>query len=153
VVSYTILVYRNLLLHIVPDRFISTQNEVFKYGLLRNYVDPRWRPYKSAWWQVSWFVPHPIYVGDEIMRTQGEHSVGCMGKTINAHITLVKKPDGATPLRRIRYWWGESNEMALKQMGLGSVDWTDGLMVKSLRMQCWTFIFKTKRWSSLTKWL
>jgi len=47
--------------------------------------------------------PPPIYVGDEIMRTQGEHSVGCMGKMINAHITLVKKPDGTTPLRRIRY--------------------------------------------------
>jgi len=47
-VSYAILVYRNLLLNIVPDKFISTQNEVFKYGVLRNYLDLRWS-YKGAW--------------------------------------------------------------------------------------------------------
>jgi len=63
VISYTTLVYRNLLLHIVPDKFISTQNEVFKYGVLRNYLDLRWRPYKSAWWQVSWCVPPPNICG------------------------------------------------------------------------------------------
>jgi len=41
-----------------------------------------------------------------------------------------------TLLRKIRDLWDENNEMALKQMGLGSVDWTAGLMVKSLRMRC-----------------
>jgi len=51
------------------------------------------------------------------MRTQGEHYVACTEKTINAHTTLVKKPDGTTPLRRIRYWWDENNKMALKQWG------------------------------------
>jgi hypothetical protein len=51
---------------------------------------------------------HPIYVGDEIMKTQGEHYVAGMRNTINAHITFVpppkkKKPTGTTPLRRNRY--------------------------------------------------
>jgi len=40
-VSYTTLVYRNLLLLIVPDKFISTQNLDLKYWVLRNYLDLR----------------------------------------------------------------------------------------------------------------
>jgi len=69
--------------------------------------------------------------------------VACTGKTINArthaHVrahTHTHKTNVMTLLRKIRDLWDENNEMALKQMGLGSVDWTAGLMVKSLRMRC-----------------
>jgi hypothetical protein len=56
------------------------------------------------------------------MRCAGQ--VACIGKERNVYRVLMGKPEGKRPLGRPRHRWGEGIRMYVREIGWGSVDWT-----------------------------
>jgi hypothetical protein len=58
-------------------------------------------------------------------RMRWEGHVARMGEKSNACRILVGKPEGKRPLGRRRRRWVDNNEMELRLIGWGGVDWID----------------------------
>jgi len=49
--------------------------------------------------------------------------IACMGEMRSAYKSLVGKPEGTRPLRRLRHRWEDSLRMDLKEIEWEDVDW------------------------------
>jgi hypothetical protein len=57
------------------------------------------------------------------LRMRWAGHITCIGEKSKAYRSLVGKPEGNTPLGRLRRRWKDNIKMNLKEIGLGGMEW------------------------------
>jgi hypothetical protein len=92
-------------------------------GLKRDEVTKEWRKLHNEELHILYSSPN-IIRQIKSRRTRWAGHVECMGEERKMYKVLVGKPEGKRPLGLPRHRWEDGMRMDLREIGWGSVEWT-----------------------------
>jgi hypothetical protein len=102
---------------------------VFENRVLRRIFGPKGDEVTGEWRKMHNEELHKVYSSPDIIRQVKSRRmrlaghVALMGEERKVYKSLVGKPEGKRPLGRPRRRWEDGIRMALREIGLGGVDW------------------------------
>jgi hypothetical protein len=109
--------------------FLSAVYKRKDYKYARKIFGPKRDEMIGGWRKLHNEELHNLYCSPSLIRfiksrrMRWAGNVARIGEKINAHRTLVGKPESKTPLGRRRLRWEDNIRMDLREIGWGSMDW------------------------------